>query len=90
MGWNDLKFIKILLLFEYQTFHPGLSYNLDNQKKTYLESLQVVNKNIWHPQIVDQIQIYWLKLIHIDRPRIQKDIYIYTVKGLKAYACKIN
>ena len=42
------------------------------QKKTYLESLQVVNKNIWHPQIVDQIQIYWLKLIHIDRPRIQK------------------
>ena len=42
------------------------------QKKTYLESLQVVNKNIWHPQIVDQIQIYWLELIHIDRPRIQK------------------
>ena len=47
-------------------------YLCRNSEKTYLESLQVVNKNIWHPQIVDQIQIYWLKLIHIDRPRIQK------------------
>ena len=37
--------------------------NDDNE--THLESLQIVNKHIWHPQVVDEVQINWLELIFL-------------------------
>ncbi len=42
----------------------------------YLESLQVVDKNIWHPQIVDQVQINGLQLVNICRSGISMTLTI--------------
>jgi hypothetical protein len=34
----------------------------------YLEGLEIVDENIWHPEIVDQIEIHRIQLVHFHRP----------------------